>query len=83
MQVRVLFFASCRDIAGTSGITLQLHDGSTVMELRKELSDRFPGMEPLESVVSIAVNAEYAQNGVVLQPGDEVAVIPPVSGGGR
>lgn len=82
MQIKVLFFASCRDIAGTSEIALQLQHGSTVLELRKVLSDRFPELKPLQSVVSIAVNAEYAQDGVELGPGDEVAVIPPVSGGG-
>lgn len=83
MEIKVLFFASCRDIAGTSEMAMQLRDGSTVMQLRQDLSERFPALRPLEGVVSIAVNAEYADDAVVLSPGDEVAVIPPVSGGGR
>jgi molybdopterin converting factor subunit 1 len=83
VEIRLLFFASCRDIAGTREMSLQLLDGSTVMDLRQVLSDRFPALRPLEGVVSIAVNAEYADNAVVLGAGDEVAVIPPVSGGGR
>ena len=59
----------------------EIPEGATVNQLRQDLVSRFPAMAAMARILSMAVNAEYADDSVVLQMGDEVAVIPPVSGG--
>ncbi|MEE3235582.1 MAG: molybdopterin converting factor subunit 1 [Candidatus Latescibacterota bacterium] len=81
MVVRVLFFASAREITGTASIEIDLHDGATVNELREELLKRFPSLEGIEKKFAIALNEEYVVDDSTLGNGDEVALIPPVSGG--
>lgn len=82
MQIKVLFFASCREITRTRELVVELPGGVTVGDFRQELGIRYPDLKNLEKILSVAVNAEYADDATVLGPGDEVAVIPPVSGGG-
>ena len=81
MVVRVLFFASAREITGTASIEIDLHEGATVNELREELLKRFPSLEGIEKKFAIALNEEYVVDDSTLGNGDEVALIPPVSGG--
>ena len=81
MKIKLLFFASCRDITGCREVEQEVVEGVTVGALRDDLFQRFPGLAGLSRALSIAVNAEYADEGTVLQPGDQVALIPPVSGG--
>ena len=76
MQIRVRLFAGLRERAGTGELQLDLPDGALVadaLERMRELTDGVP--------VVMAVNQEYADPGAALQSGDEVALIPPVSGG--
>ncbi len=76
MQVRVRLFAGLRERAGTGELELDLPDGALVadaLERMRELTDGVP--------VVMAVNHEYADPGAALESGDEVALIPPVSGG--
>jgi molybdopterin synthase catalytic subunit len=76
VQVRVRLFAGLRERAGAPEIELELPDGARVadaLERMRGLTDGVP--------VVMAVNHEYADAGARLQPGDEVALIPPVSGG--
>lgn len=82
MKIRVLFFASARDRVGRREVDWELPEGSRVADFKRELVARYPAMAPVQRTLSIAVNAECAGDAVLLQPGDEVAVIPPVSGGG-
>ena len=80
----VLFFAGAREAAGTSKETMDLPAGATVAELAEALVGRFG--ERLGAVMptcAVWVNGEPAPPGTALQPGDEVAVLPPVSGGCR
>jgi MoaE-MoaD fusion protein len=76
MQVRVRLFAGLRERAGASEVELELPEGAVVgdaLEQMRALTDGVP--------VVMAVNQEYADAGVALHGGDEVALIPPVSGG--
>lgn len=76
--MRVLLFGIAKDIAGKPVITV---DGvNTVAELKSYLYKTYPRLEQLRSLM-IAVNKTYAGDGQALQASDEVAVIPPVSGG--
>jgi molybdopterin synthase sulfur carrier subunit len=82
MQIRVLLFASCRDIVGSNELDLTVPEGITVGELKQEIIAAFPDMAGITPSLSTAVNMEYAEDEEVLTTKDEVALIPPVSGGG-
>lgn len=79
MNVRIKAFGIARDIVGGKEIVFPLH-GKTVGDLRKNLSAQFPPLDKLNSLF-IAVNHEYAADAAPLSETDEVALIPPVSGG--
>src|SRR5437763_10007431 len=76
MQVRVRLFAVLRERAGAGEIELELPAGASV-------GDALERVQPLTAGVPVvmAVNEEYAKPDVILSPGDELALIPPVSGG--
>jgi molybdopterin synthase catalytic subunit len=76
MEVTVRLFAMLRERAGTREVTLSLPDGARVSDALAELGSIAEGL-PLV----MAVNREYADEDQVLDPGDELALIPPVSGG--
>ena len=80
-NVKVLLFARLSEIAGTRQTQIELGEGLTVADAYAILSDRYPGLEPLGAHVMYAVNSEYAPPSQALKPGDELAIIPPVSGG--
>ena len=81
MKIKALFFASCRDIVGAMELDIDLKDGSRVKELKNELLGNYPRLAKLDNVLSVAVNSEYVDDTTLLKPGDQVAFIPPVSGG--
>ena len=81
MNVTLLFFASYTDIAGVSDLSADLADGSTVDDLSEWLSGRFPAFAASLPKGRIAVNQEFAESTLVLADGDEVAFMPPMSGG--
>jgi molybdopterin synthase sulfur carrier subunit len=80
MIVNVLAFGIAKDIFGSASVNLELQEAATVHSLRTALEAQYPRLTQLASFM-IAVNNEYAANEVVLQQRDEVAIIPPVSGG--
>ncbi|MDE2860372.1 MAG: molybdopterin converting factor subunit 1 [Chloroflexota bacterium] len=82
MRVAVRFFAMYRERAGVSHTEVELPEGSSPAQLLVHLRSEFPSL-PAEAPVLIAVNSEYVSDEAVLQDGDEVAFIPPVSGGER
>ncbi|HEX6494459.1 MAG TPA: molybdenum cofactor biosynthesis protein MoaE [Acidobacteriaceae bacterium] len=79
MQVRVLFFGVLKDLLSSSGETMMLPEGATVAQLMERL--RKDEAHPVWSALAVAVNREYAKTSAVLHEGDEVALLPPVSGG--
>jgi molybdopterin converting factor subunit 1 len=81
MNVVVKLFAAARELAGQAEVTLEMAPGADVGELREALVARTPQLSPLASRSLIAVNAEYAADEHVITEGDELALIPPVSGG--
>jgi molybdopterin converting factor subunit 1 len=82
MQIRVLFFASCRDLVGSGELELTVRKGITVGEFKEQIVKTFPQMAGITPSLSTAVNMEYARDEEILNSKDEVALIPPVSGGG-
>lgn len=83
-QVKVLFFASCREMAGTKETSLELAgDSSSVAKLREQIVVKLPGLKPVAATVTLALNQEYLdpEQDASLKDGDEVAFIPPISGG--
>jgi molybdopterin converting factor subunit 1 len=77
----VLLFAAARDLAGTDTATVALAPGATVADLRAALARDFPALAALLAKSAVAVDHDFAEDDRVLVGGDEVAVIPPVSGG--
>ena len=78
-MIRVLLFGAAADRAGIRETELDVQDGTTVAEIWPLLSRRHPDLEPMRDTQ--AVNGEYARGEDAVAPGDEVAVLPPVSGG--
>lgn len=79
-RIRVKAFGITREILGRREIILELKDGQTVADLRARIASEHPRVQALKSLF-VAVNNEYAEDALVLQEEDEVALIPPVSGG--
>ncbi len=80
MKLTILAFGITKDIVGSRTIDLELPENATVNELKQTLTNQFPKFGDLSSL-RIAVNNEYGNTNVVLKENDEVALIPPVSGG--
>jgi len=79
MIVKIKTFGISRDILGGREVNMEL-SGPSVGDLRKSLSKQYPALDKLNSLF-IAVNQEYAPDEKVLSATDEIALIPPVSGG--
>jgi molybdopterin synthase catalytic subunit len=81
MRIRVLLFGQLKDICGRSQEELDLPAGSHVSVVLAHYSKTSPKFESLVSSIACSVNQEYASGAIVLQEGDEVGLLPPVSGG--
>jgi molybdopterin converting factor subunit 1 len=81
ITVRVKLFANVKDIVGSGEMDLKLSDGADISEIFQELAIRAPGVQFWKGHLRFAVNREYVTGKRTLNNGDEVAVIPPVSGG--
>ncbi len=81
MTVHVRFFASLRERLRRSEADWEVAEGATVEDLWQSLCAQFPELTPLGPSVSFAVNQEYVNRDFRLSSKDEVALIPPVSGG--
>lgn len=80
MKVKVLAFGIAREIFGASQIDAELPDVATVADMKVVLEKQYPRLAALSSYM-VAVNNEYATGHAVLAATDEIAIIPPVSGG--
>jgi molybdopterin converting factor subunit 1 len=81
MRVTVRLFARLRDIAGTPELAREVAPGATIGSVWRQLVGDFPEFARYEQLISSAVNADYARMDRTLSDGDEVAFLPPVSGG--
>ena len=81
MHIRARFFALHRDVVGASQLELDVVEGTTAGELWVRLGETYPRLIPATRSLMFAVNQAYAEPGTELHDGDEVAFIPPVSGG--
>jgi molybdopterin synthase catalytic subunit len=82
MQVKILFFATLKDLAGQKHLSLELEGDSTnLSQIRRTLIERFPEMEANLNAASASINEEFAFGEAPVRHGDELAFFPPVSGG--
>ncbi len=81
MQVRVLFFGVLKDLAGCAEDTIEVQAGTTLADVFEHYSQRFETLRGKRSSILFARNQEFAVPGALLTDNDEVAFLPPVSGG--
>ena len=81
MKVRVRLFAALREIVGQDEVELELAPGTTVSGLWEKLVSRNDRLAPYAKSINFAVNHDFVSRETQLAPDDEVAFLPPVSGG--
>ena len=81
MRVTVRLFARLRDLAGAGELIRDVPAPATVQSVWNALVTEMPSLGEYERTMSVAVNAEYARMAASVEDGDEVAFLPPVSGG--
>jgi molybdopterin converting factor subunit 1 len=81
MKITIKLFAAARQVTGRETVDVELTDSPAVAELRRRLAERFPELASLLSQSRFAVNGEYVSDRAGILSTDEVALIPPVSGG--
>ena len=83
VKVRLLFFAAARELSGTNDTELMLKSATNFSNILEEITQVYPKISQLNEGIIISVNQQYCVPGEILtlQSGDEVAVIPPISGG--
>jgi len=81
VQIQVLFFGVLKQALGGAGESLDLPEASDVAALVRVFAQRSSNQQVPWSALAVAVNREYASKETVLHEGDEVALLPPVSGG--
>ncbi|HEY2908028.1 MAG TPA: molybdopterin converting factor subunit 1 [Vicinamibacterales bacterium] len=77
----VKLFARLRDITGAEELTRDLPAGATIGNVWRDLAAEFPALSEYERSISAAVNLDYARMNTEVRDGDEIAFLPPVSGG--
>ena len=80
-MIKVLFFGAAADRAGTRETELDVRDSVTLAEVWTLIVERYADLAPMRDTLAFAVNGEYARGEDTVSPGDEVAILPPVSGG--
>jgi molybdopterin converting factor subunit 1 len=81
MRVTVRLFARLRDLAGSGELIRDVPEQATVRTVWQSLISEMPALEEYERTMSVAVNADYSKMTASVADGDEVAFLPPVSGG--
>ena len=80
-HVKLLFFATIRDRAGTKSLELDIPDDMTVQELKDKLANDIPALKESMKSVLTTIDREYAFDEAVVPPNAEIGMFPPVSGG--
>jgi molybdopterin converting factor subunit 1 len=81
MRVTIRLFARLRDLAGSGELVRDVPQPATVQTIWRALVDEMPSLGEYERTMSVAVNADYSRMTAAVNEGDEVAFLPPVSGG--
>jgi MoaE-MoaD fusion protein len=81
MRVRVLFFGVLKEIAGKAADEIEMHDGASVRDVLLHYQSQIPQLKSSPSSIALAVNQQYAGADTRLKANDEIALLPPVSGG--
>jgi molybdopterin converting factor subunit 1 len=81
VRITVRLFARLRDLAGSGELVRDLEGPATVQSVWKALVAEMPALGEYERTMSVAVNADYSRMSAAVSDGDEVAFLPPVSGG--
>lgn len=81
MNVRVQFYAQLRDLIGVHELELELPQGATVLELLEKIYARGPTLRTHDKSILISVGLEFVDRNHQLNPGEEIAIMPPVQGG--
>ena len=80
MNISILAFGIAKDILGKNMLQIEVSEQPTAAELKQHLISKYPEFEKLASL-ALAINTEYAEDSQLINDGDEVVIIPPVSGG--
>jgi molybdopterin converting factor subunit 1 len=80
-KIKVLFFATLRDRAGTKSLDIEIPEDTTVQDLKDRIARDYPSLEQSMESVVISINREFAFDESVVPESAEVAMFPPVSGG--
>ncbi|CAK9179413.1 unnamed protein product [Ilex paraguariensis] len=81
VEIKVLFFARARDVTGLTDMPLVVASGSTAENCLYELMSKFPSLKEISNCMVLALNEEYISESTIVKNGDELAIIPPISGG--
>ena len=81
MKVNIRLFAALREVLGRGEVTLNVSEGATVGELQGQLMREYPAVEAFLATLVWAVNEDYVSAEHRVREGDEIALIPPISGG--
>ena len=80
-RIKLLFFATIRDRAGTKSMDLDIPEDLTVQGLKEKIAEEYPALRDSMKSVLITIDREYAFDEAVIPPNAEMAMFPPVSGG--
>ena len=81
MKIRLQFFSRLRDLAGVSETEIELPKEATVTDLLEILYSRTPTLRDWDKSILIGAGLEFVDRRYVLQPGDQISIMPPVQGG--
>jgi len=81
MRIRVQFFSQLKEIVGTREVQIDLAVNATVADLLARLYVRYPELEKWDRNILVGAGVEFVERAHVLQPNDEIAIMPPVQGG--
>ena len=81
MKVRVQFYAQLRDLVGSRDAEFELPEGATVRELLEKIYAQRPALRTHDKSILIGAGLEFVDRNYKLNPGEEIAIMPPVQGG--